>query len=228
MSSNCLAYTGSNLGLLIAIAVISLVVGVVLVKSARGRVALLLLALVAGSLIGLSATSKPASAACPAATTTTVAPTSTTTTSSTTTTTAAPIGLSGTIENFLYSGATSGTAGSTFLSGFATVGSINYPISFGSIDTSSNPQGSMTFSVAGVPAGTATLTINETDGPTSFNLWGKACGTVGATQTGSTPGGSWGNPGAPPMNYPDDTQSIITGLTSGPGSNPVTITQPIC
>jgi hypothetical protein len=77
-SSDCLANTGFDLWPLMLAGLLSLLLGFVLLKSVKGRMAVLAVVLVAGSLLLSQAASKPASAAC-APTTTSSAPTTSTT-----------------------------------------------------------------------------------------------------------------------------------------------------
>jgi len=88
MPNQCLASTGSNLLAVLGIGFVLAVIGCFLLRSAKGRVAVMVLVLVGGGLLVSQATVKPAAAACVASPTTTMpAPT---TTSSTTTTTTTP------------------------------------------------------------------------------------------------------------------------------------------
>ena len=88
MPNQCLASTGSNLLAVLGIGIVLAVIGCFLLRSAKGRAAVMVLVLVGGGLLVSQANVKPAAAACVASTTTTVpAPT---TTSSTTTTTTTP------------------------------------------------------------------------------------------------------------------------------------------
>ena len=94
MPTQCLASTGSNLLAVLGIGFVLAIIGFFLLRSAKGRAAVMVLVLVGGGLLVSQATSKPASAACVASSATTMpAPTTTSTTSttsSTTTTTTAP------------------------------------------------------------------------------------------------------------------------------------------
>ena len=94
MPTQCLASTGSNLLAVLGIGFVLAVIGIFLLRTAKGRAAVMVLVLVGGGLLFSQATSKPASAACVASSATTMpAPTTTSTTSttsSTTTTTTAP------------------------------------------------------------------------------------------------------------------------------------------
>ena len=95
MPTQCLASTGSNLLAVLGIGFVLAVIGFFLLRSAKGRAAVMVLVLVGGGLLFSQATSKPASAACVASSATTMpAPTTTSTTSTTssttTTTTTAP------------------------------------------------------------------------------------------------------------------------------------------
>ena len=94
MPTQCLASTGSNLLAVLGIGFVLAVIGIFLLRTAKGRAAVMVLVLVGGGLLVSQATSKPASAACVASSATTMpAPTTTSTTSttsSTTTTTTAP------------------------------------------------------------------------------------------------------------------------------------------
>ena len=91
--SQCLAYTGSNLLLFVVLSVALVGIGLLFVRSTKGRAALVILALVGGGLLISQATAKPASAACVATTTTAASPSTTTTTLAPTTTTVAPASL---------------------------------------------------------------------------------------------------------------------------------------
>ena len=93
MPTQCLASTGSNLLAVLGIGFVFAVIGFFLLRSAKGRAAVMVLVLVGGGLLVSQATAKPASAACVASSTTTMpaptttsAPSSTTTTSTTSTT----------------------------------------------------------------------------------------------------------------------------------------------
>ena len=91
MPTQCLASTGSNLLAVLGIGFVLAVIGFFLLRSAKGRAAVMVLVLVGGGLLFSQATSKPASAACVASSATTMpAPTTTTAPSGTTTTTTAP------------------------------------------------------------------------------------------------------------------------------------------
>jgi hypothetical protein len=94
MTTQCLASTGSNLLAVLGIGFVLAVIGFFLLRSAKGRAAVMVLVLVGGGLLVSQATSKPASAACVASSATTMpAPTTSSTpstTSSTTTTTTTP------------------------------------------------------------------------------------------------------------------------------------------
>ena len=91
MPTQCLASTGSNLLAVLGIGFVLAIIGFFLLRSAKGRAAVMVLVLVGGGLLVSQATSKPASAACVASSATTMpAPTTTTAPSSTTTTTTAP------------------------------------------------------------------------------------------------------------------------------------------
>jgi len=91
MPTQCLASTGSNLLAVLGIGFVLAVIGIFLLRTAKGRAAVMVLVLVGGGLLFSQATSKPASAACVASSATTMpAPTTTTAPASTTTTTTAP------------------------------------------------------------------------------------------------------------------------------------------
>ena len=91
MPTQCLASTGSNLLAVLGIGFVLAIIGFFLLRSAKGRAAVMVLVLVGGGLLVSQATSKPASAACVASSATTMpAPTTTTAPSSTTTTTTGP------------------------------------------------------------------------------------------------------------------------------------------
>ena len=91
MPTQCLASTGSNLLAVLGIGFVLAVIGIFLLRTAKGRAAVMVLVLVGGGLLFSQATSKPASAACVASSATTMpAPTTTTAPSGTTTTTTAP------------------------------------------------------------------------------------------------------------------------------------------
>jgi len=94
MPTQCLASTGSNLLAVLGIGFVLAIIGFFLLRSAKGRAAVMVLVLVGGGLLVSQATSKPASAACVASSATTMpAPTTSSTpstTSSTTTTTTTP------------------------------------------------------------------------------------------------------------------------------------------
>ena len=88
MPTQCLASTGSNLLAVLGIGFVLAVIGIFLLRTAKGRAAVMVLVLVGGGLLVSQATSKPASAACVASSATTMpAPTAP---PSTTTTTTAP------------------------------------------------------------------------------------------------------------------------------------------
>ena len=91
MPTQCLASTGSNLLAVLGIGFVLAVIGIFLLRTAKGRAAVMVLVLVGGGLLFSQATSKPASAACVASSATTMpAPTTTTAPPSTTTTTTGP------------------------------------------------------------------------------------------------------------------------------------------
>ena len=78
MATDCLASTGSNTFLLIAISVVAIAAGVALVRSGKARMLALALIIGASGFLFSQSTAKPASAACPT-TTTSAAPVTTTT-----------------------------------------------------------------------------------------------------------------------------------------------------
>jgi len=80
VATDCLASTGSNTFLLIAISVVAIAAGVALVRSGKARMLALALIIGASGFLFSQSTAKPASAACPTTTTTAAtAPTTTTT-----------------------------------------------------------------------------------------------------------------------------------------------------
>jgi len=78
VATDCLASTGSNTFLLIAISVVAIAAGVALVRSGKARMLALALIIGASGFLFSQSTAKPASAACPT-TTTSAAPVTTTT-----------------------------------------------------------------------------------------------------------------------------------------------------
>ena len=72
MPTQCLASTGSNLLAVLGIGFVLAVIGFFLLRSAKGRAAVMVLVLVGGGLLVSQATAKPASAACVASSTTTM------------------------------------------------------------------------------------------------------------------------------------------------------------
>ena len=78
MATDCLASTGSNTFLLIAISLVAIAAGVALVRSGKARMLALALIVGASGFLFSQSTAKPASAACPT-TTTSAAPVTTTT-----------------------------------------------------------------------------------------------------------------------------------------------------